>query len=421
VEARPRCSRLMNVSAAVLTVCLSLQWISNVDAGIAVSPLQQEVIARPGGEASFVIQLKNVQRTLSPSPEEVRLEVVDFAVSPDGAIGFGPEAVHNRSAKDWIHLDADRIVLAPGEARQVKSTVTVPHGASGDHWAAVMMTFGPQETQAGVNVVLRTASGVFVRVARQGNVARPRIRSLTVALPSLGQSGHEAPLAAEQDHLCLRASADVLNEGQVFFQASGTVAFYLDGRRKVASVPLSAPRMRVLPGDSRRLEGVLSVPLEPGRYVARCVLEARDHPGRMCFAETEFALTEELAALWQSRSPEESARDIQVDPAEVRVTAQPGRFTAFAVVVENEAASTVNVKACLEHGSIPKGWLRLDPDEFALAPRSRRSLVCHFSLPRDARPALYEGGLLVGVEMGGLASTAKKESHQLPILLTVTE
>ena len=165
VEARPRCPRMINVSAAVLTVCFSLQWIPNVDAGIAVSPLQQEVIARPGGEVSFLIQLKNVQRTLSPSPEEVRLEVVDFAVSPDGAIGFGPETAHNRSAKNWIQLDADRIVLEPGEARQVKSTVTVPHSASGDHWAAVMMTFGPPKTQAGVNVVLRTASGVFVRVA----------------------------------------------------------------------------------------------------------------------------------------------------------------------------------------------------------------------------------------------------------------
>ena len=226
---------------------------------------------------------------------------------------------------------------------------------------------------------------------------------------------------AEQDHLCLRVLADVLNEGQVFFRGSATASFYLDGRRKVASVPLSAPRMRVLPGDSRRLEGVLSVPLQPGRYAVRCALEARDHPGRMCFAETEFALTEELAALWQSRSPEESARDIQVDPAEVRVTAQPGRFTAFAVVVGNEASSTVNVKAYLEHGAIPKGWLRLDPAEFALAPRSRRSLVCYFSLPRDARPALYEGRVLVSVEMGGLAGTEKKDSHELPILLTVTE
>ena len=421
MEARPSCRRMMNVSAAVLTVCLSLQWIPDVDAGIAVSPLQQEVIARPGGEASFLIQLKNVQRTLRPSAEEVCLEVVDFAVSPDGAIAFGPETAHNRSAKNWIRLDADRIVLEPGEARQVKSTVTVPHSASGDHWAAVMMTFGPPETQAGVNVVLRTASGVFVRVAGHGHVARPRIRSLTVALPSLDQSGREAPLDAEQDHLCLRVLADVLNEGQVSFQASGAVAFYLDGRRKVASVPLSAPRMRVLPGDSRLSEGVLAVPLPPGKYVARCALEARDHPGRMSFAETEFALTEELTALWQSRRPEERARDIHVDPAEVRVTAQPGRFTAFAVVIANEASSTVNVKASLEHGSIPKGWLKLDPAEFALAPRSRRSLVCRFSLPRDARPDLYEGRVLVSVEMGGLAGTEKKAPHELPILLTVSE
>jgi len=417
---RLRSSCIIKVAARVAIVfCLVSFPVAH--AGVAVSPLQQEVSVQPGGESTFFIELTNVQRGFNPSREEVRLEVVDFAVSPEGAIAFGPETAHARSAKDWVRLDADRLVLEPGEAHQVKGEVSVPYGVGGDHWAAVMMTFGPPKTQPGVNVVLRTASGVFVRVVRQGYVVRPRIRSLKVVLPSFDALSEGTSQDEEEASLSLRVVVDVMNEGEFSFLGSGIVTFYLDGRRKVASVPLSAPRSRVLPGDSRFFEGVLGVPLQPGTYVARCVLAATDHPGRMGFAETEFTLTDELAGLWKSRSAEANPPGVKVEPSEMRLTTSAGRFTTLAIVVANSSPSTVSLGARLEHETIPDGWLQLDPSAFALAPGTRRSLVCRFAVPRGARPDEYAGRLLVDFERGGLIDEERNGCCEVPVFLTVRE
>ena len=71
----------------------------------------------------------------------------------------------NRSNAEWITLSHDRLVLQPGEAREVTVTITVPDDVAGTYWSALFVQSQPQASdEAGTRVVsiYRTATKVYV-------------------------------------------------------------------------------------------------------------------------------------------------------------------------------------------------------------------------------------------------------------------
>ncbi|MFW6118800.1 MAG: hypothetical protein ACOC7S_00535 [Planctomycetota bacterium] len=408
-------------SVGTMVLLLPLLFLSlpaaPASAGVAVSPLQQQVTVRPGRTAEFTLTLNNVQRGPRTRAARVRVSLTDFAVSAEGALEFGDELRHERSAVPWTELDASEVLLRPGEKRTVRGTVSPPLDAEGDYWAVVMTTLDGPRDESGVNVVLRTASAVFVRVVRHTRIARPEIASVAVDLPSFAVEDEEG----EDDRTALRVVAEVANDGLVGFIGDATATLYLDGRRQVAQVPLHSRRRRVLPGDRRIFEGVLAEPLPAGDYVARCVLAAEGEAGRRAFAEAEFSVSDSLAVAWKRVGAGEGPAGLKLNPELLELTLNPGRFTSFSVDLGNESGSTMRVQVNLEPGTVPEGWVALSPASFTLAPAMHRATVGKVRVPRDARPGDYRAAVRIAPEVGRLAEDAKPEGRTVEVLLHVVE
>lgn len=397
-------------------------------AGIAVSPLQQEVIVKPGRSAEFSVRVTNVQRELHAPAETVTVELVDFSVSLAGGISFGKEFEHSRSALKWIDLDGGELVLEAGQSTEIKGTVTAPFRADGDYWAAVMVTIGkPSKRQGVVNIVLRTASGVFVRVARRKYLERFSIESVHVAPPRFDrrdnpgvEPGAEGEPPASDDEQALRVSADVTNEGVAKFMASGTAAVYLDGRRCVARVPLHAHRRRILPGHVRRFVGVMPAPLPAGNYTLRLIFDSGPECVRKAFKQVEFEVNAELARLWQQSYAGHAPAPLHVEPEELKNNMTAGRFTVASVVVANGSSATIRLKCRLELDTLPAGWLEISPADFTLGPGLRRSVVCRMDIPDDAQPGDYSGRLLIEAESAGLVGEDTVQLRRVPVRITIS-
>ncbi|MFO8008725.1 MAG: hypothetical protein R6V05_13420 [Candidatus Brocadiia bacterium] len=361
--------------------------------------------------------LRNVPRGQNPRPAEVNLSVVDFAVSPEGTLSFGPETAHARSARSWVGLDADHHILLPGEKKVIRGRVEAPYDADGDYWAAVMVTLGSRRRQEGVNVVLRTASGLFVRAVRRNHVARPALGNVAVRLPEFPAEQAGEPQDEQAD--CLRVVAQVTNRGVVGFLARGTATIYRDGWRKVASMPLHARRSRVLPGHRRRFVGVLPDPLPTGDYTIRCVIEPGSAAGRKAFGEAAFTIEPELAAVWKRERVGEGPSGLAVEPQDVEVSLDPGRFTTAVLSVSNRGSSTMQVRCRLEPGSLPAAWAVLEPADFSMGPGMRRSVVCRLSVPPGAEPGSRRGAVAVEAVCAGLVNDEQRELRVVPLSLSV--
>ncbi|KPK64408.1 MAG: hypothetical protein AMK73_04650 [Planctomycetes bacterium SM23_32] len=385
------------------------------EAGVALSPLQQEVSVSPGRQAEFALTITNLDRSHTGGRARVRLEVVDFAVSAEGALSFGEPCAHPRSAVQWMSLEATALTLEPGQVRRVQGTVKAPYRAEGDYWAAVMMTIlGPPRSE-GVNVVLRTASAVFVRVARRTYQARPSVRDLQVLLPEFnpGQGPDAGP--------ALTIRVDVANEGLVAFTASGEGVVYRDGRRRTATIPLHARRRRVLPGDTRRFVGVLPSALPEGDYTVRCRIRTASEGAPRAFHEAEFHMTPELAARWADHYRRSPGPSLAVEPAELVLEAAPGRFTGQAVQVANLGPGTMAVQCSMGEGNLPSDWVELRPDEFSLGPQMRRSVVCQLRVPLEAEPGEYTAALLIEAQQAQVVEEGTSGPQRVPLRLKVAK
>ncbi len=396
-------------------------------AGIAVSPLQQEVIVKPGRSAEFSVRVTNVQREPNAQAETVTVELVDFSVSREGTLSFGEGLEHSRSVVKWSDFDAGQLLLEPGQSTEIKGAITAPFRADGDYWAAVLVTIGkPTKQQGVVNVVLRTASGVFVHVARRNYVERLTVGSLQVTPPRFDRHDNpgvepdaEGTPAAPQNEQVLKVAADVINEGVVKFNASGTAALYLDGRRCVARIPLHAHRRRILPGHVRHFVGVMPAPLPAGKYALRVVFDSGPECVRKGFKEVEFEVSAELARQWEESGLARAPTELHVEPEELNKSMTAGRFTTASIVVANPGLASMRLRCRLDTETLPAGWVEITPVDLTLGPGMRRSVVCRMTIPDDAQPGDYGGTLLIETESAGLISANSVEVHRIPVRITI--
>ena len=398
-------------------------------AGVSVSPLQQEIEVKPGADADFTVTLANVRRSLSTPPARLKLEIVDFSVSLTGSISLGKDQPHSRSAVSWIKLDAKELVLEPEQTRLVKGRISAPRGADGDYWAALLVTPVEPLQENGVNIILRTASAVFVRVARRNYVERLTVKEVDVALPKFTPKAAPAvEVAVKQDDMSdddrsLRIYADIENTGLVSLTALGRAHLYVDGRRKVASIPLHARSRRVLPGHSRRFLGVLPAPLQAGEYSLRIMFSTESQAGQKGYKEIKFKVDAATAQLWEESYRHagtlQMQRGLDVNAKTLTLSVQPGRFTTATIPIANGGGGTMRVAGRLNADTIPQGWLSLDQATFTLEPRMRRSMLCRVDIPENAQPGEYAGGLVFEAEVASLADRPGTEVSTIPVRILV--
>jgi len=428
------------IGAGLLVLTL-LVLSANCLAGMAVSPLQQWVVVKPGGQAYFSITVANTIRGTATRPCRISVEVVDFTVSRQGKLSFGSNGNHNRSAVKWISFDSNEFVLEPGESKELKAKVSAPFSADGDYWAAVMVKLGnPKNQTKGVQVRLQTASGVFIHVARRNYIARGSVIDANVTVPEFnpepastggGEPNKGKISGKDEQKQVFKISAELENDGLVAFIANGRALLYSGNWRRAASIPLYTSRRRIFPGDTRSFVGVMSQPLLPGLYKLRLVFEptASEYGSnatgyrRKIIKDVQISVSDELARQWAESFTEDSIEMVEFHPEKLELVLNAGRFTTVRFLVANRGLSTVAIRCRQESDGLPEGWLELKSDEFALAPNTRHSEICYVRIPIDTQQGKYNGTIDVEVERSGLIvqGHSNVELHKIPVHITVNK
>ena len=394
-------------------------------AGLAISPLQQEVEVKPGKKATFYITLTNNKRSERTQPCPVRVNMQDFTVSDKGQLSFGSEYKHPRSAAGWISSEENEIVLEPGESRKVKLTVSAPIDADGDYWAAAMIELGNSDDseEKGVQVKFRTASGIFIHVARRNYTERGSVIETNVNIPEVNTTDNlteknalESAPEEIRENQVLEINAELKNDGLVSFLARGKAYIYSDGWRRVATVSLYAGRRRVLPGDSRWFTGVMAQPLPAGQYKLRTFFSPDSKYRRKMTKDMEFTISEDVANTWAENFVSEDTQTLKVKPQQIELKLNPGRMTTTNFQISNPSLSTI-VANCRVEGN--NDWLELKITDFTLAPNAQRSTACMVKIPSDAQPGQYNWIIHVETERSGLTDKEQNNIEQSQILVSV--
>jgi len=397
--------------------------ISTVQGGVAVSPLQQQIDMKPGHKAEFFITLSNVRRSPQQEPQKLQIELVDFTVTLDGTLKFGEEYKHNRSAIQWITLDIKELVLEPDKERKIKGTITAPYQVEGDYWCAVMITQPPPTKGPGVNVALRTACGIFVRVNRRNYIERFSIEKTEVSLPDF-QTKDSKNQSNPSENLKegLQIYADVKNTGIISCLGLGTASIYSENGRKTASIPMHSNRRHIQPGHTRQYQGVMSAPLPPGDYTIKFIFDSVSKRGRKAVEGKKLHIDTTLAQEWDKQSkdnPEDVS--LKVDPANIEKELANGRFTTIFISVSNPNSSTLRANCELQTDSALKKWFQIESKDFTLAPGMRHSIVNHINIPKSALSGDYEGKLILKVQKAGLSEQNNEKVVEIPIKIKVIQ
>jgi hypothetical protein len=416
--------------AIVLALIVLSTLPADAIAGMAVSPLKQWVEVKPGGEAFFSVTVTNANRGPETGPCTVYADVVDFTVSPEGQLSFGQEHKHGRSAVQWFSLDAGELILEPGESKELKGKVSAPVSADGDYWAAIMLTLGNSKNQkANVHVILRTASGVFVRVARRNYIEQASITDVNVSLPRFAlekgvpeeSARHQASQEGQTDR-SLKINARLKNDGLVATEPNGKAFLYDGNSHRIGYIPLYASRRQILPGHTRWFTGVMAQPLAAGQYRVRVFFDSGSKYGRTRTKDVEFPVSGELAAQWAQNFTGDDRGMLELNPQKIDLALNPGRFTVTKFLIANTSSGTISVRCRVQNDQIREGWMKLDCSEFALAPNGRRNIACAVRIPADAQPQDYNATIQIEVERSGLTSQAENNVmlREIPVHILVS-
>jgi hypothetical protein len=396
-------------------------------AGVAVSPLQQTVEVKPGKKTTFSINLTNNKRDSKTLPCPVKVTVLDFEVSDRGQLFFGPEYKHPRSAVSWITLDANAFVLQPGQSREVKGTVTASIDADGDYWAAAMIELGEtQKNEKGVQVKLRTASGIFIHVTRRSYSERGNITDVNITMPdftairdSNEQNLSGADLYKFQEKRSLKVETKVKNEGIVGFSARGKAYIYSDDWRRIATIPLDASRRQVLPDDNRWFTGIMAPPLPAGNYKLRTIFAYDSTYKHKITKDTEFTISQEMANVWAKNYKDEGTSKLKFEPKQFDLKLSPGRLTAATLQIVNQGINTVVADYKIESDGAKKDWLEMKATDFTIAPNGEHSTSCVIKVPTDAKPGTYKWTIFVKTEQSGLTGQEQNNNKQYKIPVSI--
>lgn len=422
------------ISSRVTVPCIpAILLLLSVDvfAGMAVGPMQQWVEVKPGEEAFCTMTVKNPDRGPQTNPCVAYVNVVDFSVNPHGKLLFDQEHKDSRSAVDWISLDASRITLQPGESRELKLRVAAPANADGDYWAAITFTMGNSGNQKqSMNVNLRTACGVFVRVKRRNHIESTSIVDMNVTLPQfdLEQDTAEESTCDQTSQqvptkCALKIDAELKNDGLTAITGNVKAILYSEDYHRIATIPLYASRRRVFPGHTRWFSGVMTQPLPVGPYKMRVFVNSDSKYSRTTTKDLEFSISEKVACQWSDNFKDDVSQVLKLKPTELDLTLNPGRFTTAKLLVENTSSSTNSVSCSLQTNEFHEDWIKLKTPQFTLAPNARRYVVCTIRIPPDAQQQDYDLTLLIESESSGLVDSVKSnvKKWEVPVHISIND
>ncbi len=417
-------SNWTTVAAAGIVMILAVRGAS---AGIVVSPLKQEIMAKPGRTAKFYMSIANRARNKWDEPRSVHLEVMDFAVTEAGGISFKPAGTVKNSASKWITISKPDLKLAPGKGQKVECIIKIPASAVGQYYSAIMVTQGTNaKTRRGLVVKYRTASGVFVNVAGRTFPKQSKIIRCEVAWPKppADQADTTKPAAPVKTGP-VKVLAVLENTGRVRFIASGELRINDAQGRIMCRTPMTTKRARVLQGDTRLFEAVLDKALPPGKYEVKVELDYESKWGKartrlpLTISADQAALLAKVVAQMKPAGTGKTSSEpvVELTPESLTATIPQGGLRSLKVVIKNAGKDTARCTVAVAgegNAPIPASWVSLGTDKFTLGEGRSKTLSLIVRVPSAA--AGRYGAMLV-IEAVGNGGT--KSQKKIPLALTI--
>jgi len=229
-------SRLILALSVAVGLAATAAHPARANISMLISPSLVELSAAPGGTGSTVLVLTN----RGDEPFDATASVATIESAPSA-----------RSAVSWLRVEPATFRVTPGRAQDLKVAVAVPADlASGGYYALVTVTTGAKSGEgATVGVAGQLGVAFLITVRGDGELTEQ------ASLP------HFAPFFETDGRIGFRAVVE--STGNVHADASGKVEIVDAAGKHVASLDVPSAG-RVLPGSSRVLQALGSVPLPPG-------------------------------------------------------------------------------------------------------------------------------------------------------------
>ena len=237
-----RKSRFLTVLAAFGGFGLALTTPSSADISVDVSPAKYELQTQPGKQETFPITVRNT----SGAAVHIVASLSDYVVGPTGNYAFAPPGKSATSLSKAITINPREFDIEPGSFTQVRFSVDVPAGATGEYNNLVFFTTRPTRKGGGLSIVERIASKIYVIIP---------------------ESTH---IGGEIDDV----KAQSLGDGQhylVGFRNTGNAHVYLSGRVEIKQGGtvvdrVSFPQGMLVERSGKRLIDAVGKKLSPGSY-----------------------------------------------------------------------------------------------------------------------------------------------------------
>ena len=367
---------------------------------LSFTPMLVEMTAAPGETRTFEVVMMNEGRAVTA---DFLIYTADLAQKPDGDYEIAVLGESEHSCAKWISLSADKATVGPSSAFAVKGTLTVPRGASGGRYAAVVFELIPEERKGEPAFASSTFVQRFATVVELTIPARQVQRRLDVTGFNVDYAVETPAYASAYGRDAVILSAELKNEGDIHVFARGSMILRDGAGKRLREIPLGAGRGIVLPGAAVNLSSVLPGGLAPGDYIAD--ISIRYGGMRPATAKVPFSVGESGTEVAKMETTAVIA-PFSVDPDQLDLSGIPGATVAKPLVIENRSDQAIRVEgravtlAFDDEGelitedvesSTPScaEWIEVRPNVVEIRPRARQVVRMMLSIPKGESGGKY--------------------------------
>lgn len=155
-----RFPRVLPGLGVIAGIVLAMTAPAPADLSVDVSPAKYELTTSPGKQETFPITVRNT----SNATVHIVASLADYMVGPTGNYAFGPPGKSPYSLGKDITINPREFDIEPGSFTQVRFSVDVPAGASGEYSNLVFFTTRPTRKGGGLSIAERIASKIYVMI-----------------------------------------------------------------------------------------------------------------------------------------------------------------------------------------------------------------------------------------------------------------
>jgi len=366
-------------------------------AGLAVSPLKQEITLRPGETGKLALNLVNRVHRDTDGPESATLAVMDVTVLLDGGLDFKEAGTQKQSASKWVTISQKQVTVEPGKALPIELTITPPpQAAPGEYYSAVIVSLASHGRNGkGVDVQYEVASGVFVTVLGQTLAKQAKITSTQIEWPAPAATQPATPAPTEPD--AAKIAVILQNTGPSRFTATGRMRITdIAQGRVVMTAILTSHRPCVFGGDSRRFEAPISKPLPPGKYAVKVDLDYESTWAK-AYTSQIIEITPEQSALLKQFKERQASTTLGVLLSMEKLSANMVAGGSRSLGLGIKSSTDVPVRCMLSVSSAGdtsiESWVTLGIEDFNLSPSDHKSVEVKLAVPADAKAGTYTATL----------------------------